>query len=218
MIVSDIMQCCVVTVTPDTTVSEAIRLAGERGIRHLPVLEGDRLVGIVSDRDLKKVAGETAALALVRVRSIMTTMVFTTAPTFTVEEAARMMMRERISALPVTVAGQLVGIVTETDVVRLFVRALGADEPSSRFDVALGCGHGSIGDVVAVVERAGAPIVSVMTLATPGGGREAIVRVGTMTPAAAIRALTGKGYRVRDAACGSCDPRRDPPRRGARLP
>lgn len=198
MIVRDIMIMPVATVTPETTVSEAVRLARTRGIRHLPVLDGDRLVGIVSDRDLKTVAGETAALDLVRVRSIMTSVVLTIGPTFTVEDAARMMIAERISALPVTVGGQLVGMITETDVVRLFVRALGADQPSSRFDVSLGRGPCALGEVVAVVERAGASVVSLLTLRTPDGGHEAIVRVATMTPGAAIRALAGKGYRIRD--------------------
>jgi acetoin utilization protein AcuB len=199
VIVRDIMKSTVVTVTPDATVSEAVRLARARGIRHLPVLEGECLAGIVSDRDLKKVAGETAALALVQVRSIMTTVVLTVGPTFTVEDAARMMIKERVSALPVTVAGRLVGIVTETDVVELFVRALGAAGPSSRFDVDLGHARCALSDVAGIVEHAGVPIASIITLVTPGAGREAIVRVGTMTPAAAIRALTGKGYRVRDA-------------------
>ena len=199
MIVKDIMRSPVVTVTPETTVSEAVRLAGTRGIRHLPVLEGDHLVGIVSDRDFKKVAGETSALELLRIKSIMTTVVLTTGPTFTVEDAARTMVKERISALPVTVAGRVVGIVTETDIVELFVRALGAAEPSSRFDVDLGRARDALGDVVTTVEGAGARIASLVTLAAPGGVREAIVRVSTIAPGAAIHALTSKGYRVREA-------------------
>jgi hypothetical protein len=66
--------------------------------------------------------------------------------------------------------------------------------------VNLGRGRCALGEVVAVVERAGASIVSLLTLRTPDGGHEAIVRVATMAPGAAIRALAGKGYRIRDAS------------------
>ena len=60
MLVRDIMQTTLVTITPATTLPEAIRLAKHRGIRHLPVLEDGRLVGIVSDRDLKRAMASPA--------------------------------------------------------------------------------------------------------------------------------------------------------------
>jgi acetoin utilization protein AcuB len=54
MLIQDVMQTKIFTVTPETRLPEALRLTGVRGIRHLPVLDGDKLVGIVSDRDLKR--------------------------------------------------------------------------------------------------------------------------------------------------------------------
>lgn len=197
MLVGDVMQTQLVTVAPDTPLSQAMALLGQRGIRHLPVVEGDRLVGIVSDRDLKRAAA-LSALEDRPVSTIMTRQVFTTAPSFPVEEAARVMAAEKISALPVTEAGSLVGIVTETDVLDLFVRALGAGEPSSRLDVELGEGESALADVVAAVERAGARIASIVTLATRQGLREAIIRVRTINPAPAVESLRAAGHAVRD--------------------
>ena len=60
MLVSDVMQGAVLTITPKTTLPEALRLVQHRGIRHLPVVEDDKLVGIVSDRDLKRAMASPA--------------------------------------------------------------------------------------------------------------------------------------------------------------
>jgi acetoin utilization protein AcuB len=210
MLVRDVMQKSLVTVALRTTLPEAIRLMHDHGIRHLPVVEDGRLCGIVSDRDLKRAMASSATtlaeheltylLDRVRVGEIMTRTVLTTAPMFPVEEAARLMVRERISALPVTEGDTLVGIVTETDVLQLFVRALGAGEPSARLDIALGPGRtSSLPDVVETIEGAGAAIASVVTLPTRTGTKEIVIRVLTINPIPAIRALEAKGYAVRDS-------------------
>ena len=125
-----------------------MNLTAQRGIRHLPVLDGERLVGIVSDRDLKRAMASPATslethelrylLDHVLVREIMTGGVITVRPTAPIEEAARLMVLEKIGALPVTEGERLIGILTETDLLRLFVRAMGAGEPSARLDVVLG--------------------------------------------------------------------------------
>lgn len=207
MLVRDVMQSQVVTVTPQTTLSEAVRLTRQRGIRHLPVLEGGELVGIVSDRDLKRAMASPATsleareltylLERLTMAEIMTRPVMTVAPPVPVEEAARVMVREKISALPVTEEGRLVGIVTETDVLELFVKAMGAGEPSSRLDVVLGERRSALAEVVRVVEEAGVQIASIMTLMSRAGLREGVIRVATINPGPAVKALEARGYAVR---------------------
>jgi acetoin utilization protein AcuB len=167
------------------------------------------LVGIISDRDIKaallsaatSVEGRQRDRLLERLSAgeIMARPVITIAPMFPVEEAARIMVVEKISALPVTANGRMVGIITETDVLRLFVRTMGALEPSSRLDVLLGDTPGALSDVIQTIERSGAPISSVVTLVGPGEAREAVVRAGTINPGAAVKALEAKGYTVRDS-------------------
>jgi CBS domain-containing protein len=115
----------VVTIGVDTPVREAVRLMRERGIRHLPVLDGDgRLIGIVTDRDLRHVI---FAVALGRVgedseggddlpvREVMTWGVVTVAPTADLRAAIAVMRERRLGALPVVEAGHVVGILTERD-------------------------------------------------------------------------------------------------------
>lgn len=209
MLVSDVMQSKVVTITPQTTLPEAIRLARERGIRHLPVLEEGTLVGIVSDRDLKQAMASPATsleahelsylLDRLMVAEIMTPVVITIGPMFPIEEAARLMVKQKISALPVTDGGRLVGIVTETDVLSLFVDAMGAAEPSSRLDVVLGDRPSALAEIVHAIEWAGASISSIMTLKKGASGlREAVVRVTTINPGPVVRALETRGYSVRE--------------------
>lgn len=119
-----------VTVTPRTSVSEARRLLHRHRVRHLPVVEGDRLVGILSDRDVmitdRQLAESLAALQsdLVdgryrQIHSVMRRALFTVTPDTPVPAAARTLADRRIGALPVVERGRLVGILTATDCLRL---------------------------------------------------------------------------------------------------
>ena len=212
MLVEDIMRTAVVTITPKTSLPAAVRLMRQRGIRHLPVVDDDVLVGIVSDRDLKQAMASPATslethelnylLEALTVDEIMTRAVMTIGRTFPVEEAARLMVKEKVSALPVTEAGRLVGIVTETDVLEVFVKAMGAGEPSSRIDVMLTERTAPLTDVVHALEEARAGISSVMTLVDPAGRRNVVIRVRTIDPGPAIACLEARGYTVRSPQRG----------------
>jgi acetoin utilization protein AcuB len=206
MLVRDVLTPIVISVTPKTTLPEAVRLMRERGIRHLPVVEDGKLVGIVSDRDLKRAMASPATslevheltylLNRLAVGEIMTRTVITIGAMFPVEEAARLMVMEKVSALPVTDADRLIGIVTETDVLDLFVRAMGAGTPSSRLDVRLGDRQNALAEVVRITENAGAVVSSVMTLVDRDGRKEAVLRLATINPAPAVKALEAQGYTV----------------------
>jgi len=212
MLVEDIMRTAVVTITPKTSLPAAVRLMRQRGIRHLPVVDDDVLVGIVSDRDLKQAMASPATslethelnylLEALTVDEIMTRVVITVGRTFPIEEAARLMVKEKVSALPVTETGRLVGIVTETDVLEMFVKAMGAGEPSSRIDVLLAERATPLADVVHVIEEARVGIASVMTLVDPAGRRDVVVRVKTIDPGPAIARLEARGYTVRSPQRG----------------
>jgi acetoin utilization protein AcuB len=207
MLVRDLLTPGVITIPPDTTLPDAIRLARERGVRHLPVVEDGKLVGIVSDRDLKQAMASPATsldvhelkylLDRLAIGEIMTRTVITVGPMAPVEEAARLMLIERISALPVMEGGRLIGIVTETDVLSLFLRAMGAGEPSSRLDVILDDRPGRLGEVLRTVEATGVTVSSVMTLTDRSGRRQAVIRIATINAEPARDALTARGYTVR---------------------
>lgn len=131
MRVADWMNKELVVVTPDVPVKEAMRILQEKRIRHLPVVEEGRLVGIITDRDLRSVAPSPATslsiyeinylLDKLTVKEVMTKKVFTVSPETELEEAARLILGRRIGALPVVKDGTLVGIITETDLLRAFL-------------------------------------------------------------------------------------------------
>jgi len=124
------------TILWDATVGVAWKLMRTRKLRHLPVLDkSGRLVGIVTDRDLRQVIldpaiqeelGQTPnAVNILAVREVMTWGVVTVGPDTDIRQAARIMHEQRIGALPVVENGTVVGILSETDVVRTFVEVLG---------------------------------------------------------------------------------------------
>jgi acetoin utilization protein AcuB len=135
--VGDRMTPAPLTVRSTAKVADAVRLMREAKIRHLPVLDGDnRLVGIVTDRDLRQVildprlqerlgAGLSDALAALTVRDIMTWTVITVRPETEIRDAARLLHQRKIGALPVVKNDRLIGILTETDVIRTFAEILG---------------------------------------------------------------------------------------------
>jgi acetoin utilization protein AcuB len=124
-----------VTVPPRTSVVEARRLMEERRIRHLLVTEDHRLLGIVTDRDIRlNLPSPATTLSIwelnyllnkLTVDDVMTKSVLVVDPDREAADAAVLMVTEKIGALPVIYGGQVVGIVTETDFLAAFVAAAG---------------------------------------------------------------------------------------------
>ena len=119
MMVRDVMTRGAVTIAPDTPCHETRRLMDEQRVRHLPVMADGRLVGIVSDRDVRSAASTPSMVA----GKMMTADPVTITSETRIEHAARVMLDGRFGALPV-VDGNLVGIVTYTDLLRAFVQVL----------------------------------------------------------------------------------------------
>ncbi|MEX0658519.1 MAG: CBS domain-containing protein [Egibacteraceae bacterium] len=148
MRVRDWMNGDPIVVSPDTEVREARRTLHLNGVRHLPVVDGDRLVGIVSDRDIRIDDRSLRRLAALErldealgedkpVEAVMTSDPYTIGPDEPIEAAARLLLSRRVSALPVVEdddADALVGIITTTDCLLALLApdpAAGADRSGS---------------------------------------------------------------------------------------
>jgi acetoin utilization protein AcuB len=137
-VVADIMKSNPVTVTPRNAIRTAINLMREGGYRRLPVVDRGRLVGIITDRDLRRAANspfvvreqwyDNFILDHIEVGSCMTPNPLTIEPTVPIADAARLMRNHKIGGLPVVTDGQLVGIITETDLLDFLIELL-AGEP-----------------------------------------------------------------------------------------
>jgi acetoin utilization protein AcuB len=131
MTVGEIMRTDVITVTKKDSFRHAMNLIRQQGIRHLPVVEGKRLVGIVTDRDIRQAAPSGATsleihelhylLEKVSVNEVMSKKVVTVTPSTDARDAAKLLLKHKIGGLPVVRGETLVGIITETDILRAFV-------------------------------------------------------------------------------------------------
>jgi acetoin utilization protein AcuB len=128
------------TVSPTTSLAAVREMVVMKGIRHLPVCEGERLVGIITDRDIRTALPSPAVspsvwtlrlAECVQVDEVMTRWVITIAADAPIVEAVRLMLAHRIGALPVTSEGRLVGIISATDVMRAFAEVLEEKEEIS---------------------------------------------------------------------------------------
>ena len=209
LLVRDSMTREVVTISPQTTAAEALALCREKGIRHLPVMEEGGLVGLVSDRDLRSATpalGDPAraeALQKIRVWGVMVRDVLTAHPEDPIEQAANTMREKKIGCLPVLEAGELVGILTSSDVMEALVYLIGAHEPGSRVEVLMPDRPGMLAGVAGLFGELGINILSVVAGArqeTPEEGiledRIGIFKIDTINPKEAVEVLQQAGYRV----------------------
>ncbi len=124
MPVADVMVFRVVKVSPDDTVSVAIARMLEENVGSVGVCEGDKLVGMFTERDVLRLAGEGSQFADVRVGDVMTRQLVTLAPDDDILDAARLMGERKIRHLPVLEGENLLGIVGIREVVRALVERL----------------------------------------------------------------------------------------------
>jgi len=174
MLVRERMSRHPITVTPETSLFDALRIIRDEKIRRLPVVDRDgKLVGIVSEKDLLYVAPSPATtlsiyemnylIAKIKIRELMTTNVITVEEDCPLEEAARIMVDNNISGLPVMKGTELVGMITESDLFRTFTELLGAREPGLRITLSVSEGVGVLACVTSALANMKADIIALGT-------------------------------------------------------
>ncbi len=119
ILLKDIMVRDVVTISPDKTAQEAARLMAEHGIGSVVVMDSDKVVGIVTERDLvRKVCAKDIPSSRVRIQDVMSAPIITGEPDLPIEAAVQRMFNNKIRRLPVVENGKLVGIVTISDIAK----------------------------------------------------------------------------------------------------
>ena len=188
-------------------VMEAMQLLRRGGYRRLPVVEGGRVVGIVTDRDLKEAtpaATNTLSvyelnylLSKLTVHEVMTSPVVTVAQDDPVEQASLLMEHHKISGLPVVGDGRLVGILTISDLLRAFVAMLGLRDGGARVTVRMPDEPGALARAAGAA--APANIVAVVTAGRAEGHRDFVLRVVGEGADGFPERLRRAGLEVRDS-------------------
>ncbi|HZK25138.1 MAG TPA: CBS and ACT domain-containing protein [Oscillospiraceae bacterium] len=170
MLVKDRMSPHVYTITPDTPIPDALQLMEEKKIRRLPVIDKDRLVGIVTLLDLVRASPSPATslsvwelnylLAKLPVKDVMAKQVYCVTPETTIDKAASLMREHSIGGLPVLDGEQIVGMITETDIFTAFLEMLGVHRGGLRLTLELTERHGALADIALLFRDFGVNIVS----------------------------------------------------------
>jgi acetoin utilization protein AcuB len=190
MLVKNWMSKNVITVDEKDSMQDAMKHLKEHDIRMLPVMKKGKLIGIVTDRDLKKASASDATtlevhellylLTKIKVKDIMTRDVITVPPDYTVEETAQVLQKNRISGAPVVDAdGQLVGTITQTDLFKVLISLTGVGSGGIQFGFLLEDRPGSIKEVADVIRSFGGRMVSILTSYddVPEGYRKVYIRM-----------------------------------------
>ncbi len=173
MFVRDRMTAEPITVTPDTPFQDALRLMREHRFRRLPVVnEEGKLVGIVSERDLLYASPSPATslsvwelnylLSKLKIDEIMTREVIITTPDTPIEDAAHLIVTNKIGGLPVVdEQNRVVGVITETDIFKTFVEMLGGGQKGLRLTLEVPEKKGVLAQLAQAIFELGGNIVSV---------------------------------------------------------
>ena len=183
MAVKDFMTRKVVYVSPDTTVAHTADMMREQGLRRLPVIENDRLVGVVTERTMAEASpSKVTSLSIyemnyllnkTKIRDIMARDVVTVSPYASLEDAVYAMMKNQVGILPVVEAGQVFGLITEKDVFKAFLEVSGYGEEGIRVIITA---DDTVGTLAKIVDTISADNLNIKrtVVATRRSGKVAI--------------------------------------------
>ncbi len=192
MLIKDWMATTMLTVDANTSVMRALRTMKENNIRRLPVLSHGKLVGVVTDRDLKDASPSSTSdmdihemyylLSEMKIKDVMTDKCICMQQDDTLEKAALVMLRERISGVMVIDDdGSLVGLLSETDILRGFIEATGIQEGAHQYVIDMPDAPGSVTRVIDILRQEDARVLSILTSFNdaPSGMKRVSIRIST---------------------------------------
>lgn len=210
MLVKERMTANPVTVTPDTVVSEALSTMRQHNVRRMPVLNRKgHLVGIISEKDLLYASPSPATslnvyeigylLSKLKIKEIMARDVITITEDEPLEEAARVMVDNSVSGLPVMKGDKVVGIITETDIFKTLIEMMGARDAGIRVTLHVQDQPGTLRDIAGAIASIGGDIVTLGTFYSENGGHGTlVVKVNRVEKQALISALKALDVNIVD--------------------
>ncbi|BBB32617.1 acetoin utilization protein AcuB [Thermotomaculum hydrothermale] len=183
MLVKEIMNKSPKLINSNTKLCEAYEIMQKNGIRHLPVIENGKLVGVVTDRDLRLATSRLAKKPFNpedEVKKVMSSPVQTINANDPVEQAVRIMRELKIGCLPVIEGGEIVGLITVSDILDAMLKLIGINLPSGRLDLRMENRPGQLAKLANLLAEKNINIHSILTYPENGKRSRLILRVGTM--------------------------------------
>lgn len=207
MYVRQFMTSQVFTVRPDDTIADTMTLMREKRINRLPVVEHDKVVGLVTDGDLREVSPSPATtlsifelnylVAKTPIREVAVKKVITCGPDTRIEDAALLMREHEIGGLPVVEKGKLVGIITETDIFDAFLDIMGFRSPGQRVVIETEDHAGVMAGLAAVLTEFDVNIASLAVYHLKDHKVQILAHLSGDRVTDAIKSLTDKGYVIK---------------------
>ncbi|MGB9711811.1 MAG: CBS and ACT domain-containing protein [Dissulfurimicrobium sp.] len=185
----------VVTIQPEASLHEALELMSRHSIRHLPVVKDGLMQGLVTESNIRQYL-YPSMLDELTVSNIMILNPITADPNASLDSVARLMQHYKIGGLPVLEKRQLVGIITNTDIVGAFIEFLGLLKKSSRLDVVLSEKDGALDDVIRLIREMGGKILSVVVDAQSPRKKVHYIRLEKSDLTSIVKTLEEKGHKV----------------------
>jgi acetoin utilization protein AcuB len=199
MLIAEVMKLDPITISEKTKLNEAYQLMHEKGIRHLPVVKNWKLVGLVTDRDLRLSTSKLAKHPFspdAEVGKVMSHPVNTIGPNDTVERATQIMRELKIGCLPVVEEDHLVGIVTVTDLLDALLMLTGIHRPSGRLDVRLSDKPGELARLTTLLAERNLNIHSILTYPDKEGKVRLVLRIGSIELKMIAEVTCNAGFEV----------------------
>src|SRR5829696_4920605 len=170
MFVGERMSRPVISVSPDAPINDVLAMFKREHIRRAPVMKDGKLVGIVSENDLLNASPSTVTtlsiwemnylISKVTIKNVMSKKVVTVDQDTPIEEAARIMADKKIGGMPVVTAGKLVGIITETDLFKIFFELMGARQKALRVTATIEDKPGQLAKLTKAIAHGGGNFIS----------------------------------------------------------
>lgn len=194
------------TISFNAPITEVIELMRVHNLKRVPVVDGEKVVGVLTDVDLQKVSPTKATtlsiyelnylLSKTKVSDAMTKNAITVSPDALLEEAALLMRQNRISTLPVVKDNKLVGIITESDIFDSFIDLLGFRDKGSRITIEAMDVPGALADIAQIFNSFNSNITHIVAYRGSSGKTDVVVRTNTLNTDNIEKKLEEQGYKI----------------------
>ncbi|MGG0656314.1 acetoin utilization AcuB family protein [Rummeliibacillus pycnus] len=205
MLVEEIMNTNVITLQPSHTIKDAVKIMKEHKIRHLPITDNhNKLVGLITERDLKNalpsslLKNKDERVYEQTLETVMISQPIVGHPLDFIEEVALILYEHRIGCMPIVSGGELVGIITGTDLLYAYIEITGATKPSSQIEIRVSDKIGTLHEITQIFTNHHASILSVLVYPDKQDEKQKIlsIRVTIMNPLSIIDDLRKEGFDV----------------------
>lgn len=206
MFVNQFMTCQVFTISSKESIFNAMNILKGKRINRLPVVDNGRLVGIVTDGDLRAASPSpvtslskfemTELLSKVTVRDVAVKKVITCTPDTLIEDAALLMREHKIGALPVLEGDKIVGIISSNDLLDAFIDIMGSRSPGKRIVIEMKDEVGVFYEVTAITKKHGVDITSLAVFHLPNHIVQILTHLNGEFADEAIKEIKEKGFKI----------------------